>query len=124
MQMNERKAREAVEKQQNDDDNLTEMANNIYGDILTENPAQAQSAFGPHRVIPASWKGMTPEQIADIKRMQELQRKEKEVELWVLYRFTFNYFPFLTLSVLLKKRSGATRNGSGRCRRMRARGRC
>ena len=55
------------------------MANHIYGDFLTENPAVAQSAFGPHRVIPDRWKGMSPEQIADIKRQQELQRKEKAV---------------------------------------------
>ena len=55
------------------------MANNIYGDFLTENPSVAQSAFGAHRVIPDRWKGMTPEQIADIKRTQELQMKEAQV---------------------------------------------
>ena len=58
---------------------MTELANQVYGDFLTENPAVAQSAFGPHRVIPDRWKGMSPEQIADIKRQQELQRKEKQV---------------------------------------------
>lgn len=66
-----------LQKQQEDDDNKTEMANHVYGDFLTENPAVAQSAFGPHRVIPDRWKGMSPEQIADIKRQQEIQRKEK-----------------------------------------------
>lgn len=74
----ERKAREELEKQQAHDDNSTEMANHIYGDFLTENPAVAQSAFGPHRVVPDRWKGMSPEQIADIRRTQELQRKEKQ----------------------------------------------
>lgn len=73
----ENDARNNLSKQQEDDDNKTEMANHIYGDFLTENPAIAQSAFGPHRVIPDRWKGMSPEQIADIKRQQELQRKEK-----------------------------------------------
>jgi len=73
----EMEARNRLGKQQEDDDNKTEMANHIYGDFLTENPAVAQSAFGPHRVIPDRWKGMSPEQIADIKRQQELQRKEK-----------------------------------------------
>lgn len=73
----ENDARSNLQKQQQDDDNKTEMANNIYGDFLTENPAVAQSAFGAHRVIPDRWKGMSPEQIADIKRQQELQRKEK-----------------------------------------------
>ena len=55
------------------------MANNIYGDFLTENPAVAQSAFGPHRVVPDRWKGMTPEQLAEIRRMQDIQRREMEV---------------------------------------------
>jgi len=68
----------ALQKQQELDDNMTELANQVYGDFLTENPAVAQSAFGPHRVIPDRWKGMSPEQIADIKRQQELQRKEKQ----------------------------------------------
>jgi len=75
---NENEARRDLQKQQELDDNSTELANNIYGDILTENPAVAQSAFGPHRVVPDRWKGMTPEQIADIRRTQELQRRENE----------------------------------------------
>ena len=79
VQARERAAKEALIKQQEQDDNMTEMANNVYGDFLTENPAVAQSAFGAHRVIPDRWKGMTPEQIADIKRTQELQMKEAQV---------------------------------------------
>ncbi|CAH1783212.1 unnamed protein product [Owenia fusiformis] len=80
---NQALAREQAEKkrlasQQEQDDNNTEIANHVFGDILTENPSVAQSAFGPHRVITDRWKGMSPEQIADIKRTQELQRKEKE----------------------------------------------
>ena len=69
-------AKRAVEKQQEDDDNKTDMANMLFGDFLTENPAAAQSAFGAHRVIPDRWKGMTPEQIAEIRRVQEIQRQE------------------------------------------------
>lgn len=68
-----------VRKQQEEDDNKTEMANLLYGDFLTENPAAAQSAFGFHRVIPDRWKGMTPEQLADIRRRQEIQRRENLV---------------------------------------------
>jgi hypothetical protein len=72
-------AKHDLEKQQEDDDKKTEMANMLYGDFLTENPAVAQSAFGPHRVVPDRWKGMTPEQIAEIRRVQELQRAEAQV---------------------------------------------
>lgn len=74
----ERKDRERLAKRQEEDDNSTEIANCIYGDILTENPAVAQSAFGPHRVIPAQWKGMNPEQKSDILKKQEEQRLENE----------------------------------------------
>ncbi len=58
---------------------MTEMANHVFGDFLTENPAVAQSAFGSHRVITDRWKGMSPEQIAEIKRIQEMQMKEAQV---------------------------------------------
>lgn len=74
----EMEAKRNLQKQQEEDDNKTEMANNIYGDLLTENPAVAQSAFGPHRVVPDRWKGMSPEQLADIRRTQELQMKERQ----------------------------------------------
>ncbi|XP_050412999.1 RIB43A-like with coiled-coils protein 2 [Patella vulgata] len=74
----EQKERARLKRQQDEDDNATEMANHIFGDILTENPAVAQSAFGPHRVITDRWKGMSPEQIAEIKRQQEIQRQEQE----------------------------------------------
>ena len=75
----ERKDRERLAKRQEQDDNSTEIANCIYGDILTENPAVAQSAFGPHRVIPDRWKGMTSEQRTNIQKKQEEQRLENEV---------------------------------------------
>ncbi|ELT90866.1 hypothetical protein CAPTEDRAFT_184043 [Capitella teleta] len=72
----EQEAKDALKKQQDLDDNATEVANHIYGDFLTENPAVAKSAFGPNRVIPDRWKGMSPEQLEEIRRTQELQRKE------------------------------------------------
>lgn len=69
-------ARSNLKKQQELDDNATEQANHIYGDFLTENPAVAQSAFGPHRVITDRWKGMSPEELSEVWRMQEKQRQE------------------------------------------------
>ncbi len=79
-QARENSAKRDLKKQQELDDNSTELANHIYGDILTENPAVAQSAFGPNRVVTDRWKGMSPEQLADIRRTQELQRRENEVK--------------------------------------------
>ena len=78
-QARERSEKERLHKQQELDDNMTEIANHVYGDVLTENPGIAQSAFGPHRVITDRWKGMSPQQLEDIRRQQDLQRKEKEV---------------------------------------------
>eukprot|EP00128_Syssomonas_multiformis_P016338 Colp12_sorted_trinity150504_noHs@6816 len=66
------------QREQELQDNLTEIRNNLYGDMLTENPDAATSAFGPHRVVPDRWKGMTPEQLAEIRRDQEWQRRENE----------------------------------------------
>ena len=46
---------------------------------LLENPDVAQSAFGAHRVIPDRWKGMSPQQVREIRATQEMQKREKEV---------------------------------------------
>lgn len=74
----ERQAKEDAEKQQEQDDNFTEISNHVFGDMLTENPDMAQSAFGPHRVITDRWKGMSPAQLAEIRRIQQAQIEEKE----------------------------------------------
>lgn len=74
----ERKAKEDADKQQEQDDNFTEISNSVFGDMLTENPDVAQSAFGPQRVITDRWKGMSPAQLAEIRRIQQAQVEEKE----------------------------------------------
>ena len=79
--MRERQAKDAQDKQQELDDNFTEISNNVFGDMLTENPDVAQSAFGGHRVITDRWKGMSPGQLAEIRYTQEQQIKEKEVNI-------------------------------------------
>lgn len=76
-QANERTEKENVSKRQEQDDNFTEISNHVFGDMLTENPAVASSAFGPHRVVPDRWKGMSPTQLEEIRRIQEQQRQEK-----------------------------------------------
>ncbi|KAM9326937.1 RIB43A-like with coiled-coils protein 2 [Gastrophryne carolinensis] len=66
------------EKQQEEDNNFAEIYNHLTGDILTENPGAAVSAYGPHRVVPDRWKGMSPEQLKSILEVQEQQRQEKQ----------------------------------------------
>lgn len=74
----EQTERDRLKQQQDLDDKMTEIANHVFGDVLTENPAVAQSAFGPHRVITDRWKGMSPQQLEDIRKQQERQRAENE----------------------------------------------
>ena len=75
----EKSARLELEKQKELDDSMTEISNNVFGDMLTENPAVAQSAFGSHRVIPDRWKGMSPAEINRIRDIQNDQIQEKKV---------------------------------------------
>lgn len=70
--------RNAIKKMHEQDDNMTEIANAIFSDLLTENPDQAISSFGPHRVVPDRWKGMSPEQIEKIRQEQIRQMAEKQ----------------------------------------------
>ncbi|XP_069823983.1 RIB43A-like with coiled-coils protein 2 [Dendropsophus ebraccatus] len=69
--------RRKLEKQHQEEDNSVEVTNNMEGDLLSENPAQAISAFGPHRVITDRWKGMSPEQLKEVMDVQQQQLQEK-----------------------------------------------
>ncbi|XP_008580992.1 PREDICTED: RIB43A-like with coiled-coils protein 2 [Galeopterus variegatus] len=81
-EFNKNQAMEAAEKKkqerkQEQEDNLSEIANLLRGDLLSENPQQAASSFGPHRVVPDRWKGMTQEQLEQIRLVQKQQVQEK-----------------------------------------------
>ena len=78
-QAKEKEAIQSQQKIQEVDDNYTEMSNQIHGDMLSENPDVALSAFGPHRVVPDRWKGMSPAQVQDVLDTRERQRQEGEV---------------------------------------------
>ncbi|XP_072422614.1 RIB43A-like with coiled-coils protein 1 isoform X2 [Chiloscyllium punctatum] len=67
-----------VETQREVDEKFAEIGNHMYGDILTENPEVAVSAFGPHRVVTDRWKGMSPQQLEEIRRQQKQQIEENK----------------------------------------------
>ncbi|XP_054181498.1 RIB43A-like with coiled-coils protein 2 isoform X2 [Homo sapiens] len=69
--------RKKQEKKQEQEDNLAEITNLLRGDLLSENPQQAASSLGPHRVVPDRWKGMTQEQLEQIRLVQKQQIQEK-----------------------------------------------
>jgi len=74
----ERQSKEDADKEKQSEDNFTEISNHVFGDILTENPAVAQSAFGSHRVIPDRWKGMSPAELNAIRYEQQQQIEEQK----------------------------------------------
>ncbi|CAF0926784.1 unnamed protein product [Adineta ricciae] len=74
----ETQERRAWKKRREDYDNYAEMANMISCDLLTENPDQAISQFGPHRVVPDRWKGMNEDQLRQIREEQQRQIEEKK----------------------------------------------
>ncbi|XP_049300841.1 RIB43A-like with coiled-coils protein 2 [Anopheles funestus] len=74
--MNEQEQQRMRREREEQEDNLAEIYNNLTSDVLTENPDVAKSSFGPNRVITAQYKGMSPEEIEQIRRTQELQQEE------------------------------------------------
>ncbi|VEL07961.1 unnamed protein product [Protopolystoma xenopodis] len=68
-----------LEDRQNEDDNMTEIRNAICSDLLTENPNQAISQFGPNRHIPDRFKGFSAGKLYDIRKDQLKQQEEKRV---------------------------------------------
>ncbi|KAF6340383.1 RIB43A domain with coiled-coils 2 [Rhinolophus ferrumequinum] len=76
-QVTESAERRSLEKKQEQEDNLAEISNLLRGDLLSENPQQAASSFGPHRVVPDRWKGMARAQLEQIRLVQKQQVQEK-----------------------------------------------
>nr|XP_056718843.1 RIB43A-like with coiled-coils protein 2 [Euleptes europaea] len=66
-----------LEKQQELEDNIAEISNALKGDLLSENPQQAVSSFGSHRVVTDRWKGMSQDQLKEIRDIQLQQVLEK-----------------------------------------------
>lgn len=65
--------------------NLWDIQNHVTSDLLTENTQVARHRTDPNRVLTYCWKGMTPEQLAVIRKVQERQRHEKEMRRHVDY---------------------------------------
>lgn len=80
---------------------MAEISSLLHGDLLSENPQQAASSFGPHRVVPDRWKGMTREQLEQIRLGQKQQVQEKLVPAPPPQPHT----PSLTAAVILDPRS-------------------
>ncbi|NXK02099.1 RIBC2 protein, partial [Herpetotheres cachinnans] len=66
-----------LEKHQKMKDDMDEISSLLQGDLLSENPEQAVSSFGRHRVITDRWKGMNRDQLMAIRYSQQQQVLEK-----------------------------------------------
>ncbi|XP_042701725.1 RIB43A-like with coiled-coils protein 1 isoform X1 [Chrysemys picta bellii] len=64
--------------QREQDDNQAEIHNHLTGQLLTEDPAVAESPLGPHRILTDRWKGMSPTQVEAVWKAQEEQRQENQ----------------------------------------------
>ncbi|XP_068258233.1 RIB43A-like with coiled-coils protein 2 [Nyctibius grandis] len=69
--------RKMLEKYQKMKDDMDEISSLLQGDLLSENPEQAVSSFGRHRVITDRWKGMNQDQLMAIRHSQQQQVLEK-----------------------------------------------
>ncbi|XP_050569142.1 RIB43A-like with coiled-coils protein 2 isoform X3 [Cygnus atratus] len=69
--------RKKLEKHQKMKDDMDEISSLLQGDLLSENPEQAISSFGRHRVITDRWKGMNQDQLMAIRSSQQQQVLEK-----------------------------------------------
>ncbi|NXE47517.1 RIBC2 protein, partial [Casuarius casuarius] len=69
--------RKKLEKYQTMKDDMAEISNLLQGDLLSENPEQAASSFGRHRVMTDRWKGMNQDQLMAIRYSQQQQILEK-----------------------------------------------
>ncbi|NXV78161.1 RIBC2 protein, partial [Atlantisia rogersi] len=69
--------RKKLEKYQKMKDDMDEISSLLQGDLLSENPKQAISSFGPHRVVTDRWKGMSQDQLMAIRNSQQQQVLEK-----------------------------------------------
>ncbi|XP_009075338.1 PREDICTED: RIB43A-like with coiled-coils protein 2, partial [Acanthisitta chloris] len=67
-----------LEKSQNLKDDMDEISYLLNGDLLTENPDQAISRFGKHRLLMDRWKGMSQDQLMAIRDSQKDQVLERQ----------------------------------------------
>lgn len=75
----EQRAKQTESRRKEEEDNLAEIMNNVSSDMLMENKdtSISSSLFGGSRINPTMYRGMTSEQIRDIRMEQLRQIDEK-----------------------------------------------
>lgn len=85
---------------------MAEMYNILTSDMMTENPDVSQSNLGINRQIGYLYKGMTPEQKLEVRKMQQAQIEEVKVVL--TYNFIFVFLSLVLFILIGEKRNGET----------------
>jgi RIB43A len=89
MQAREQSIGRIMHQARDDEDKQMEIYNMVNGDFLTENSDTAISSFGPHRVVPDRWKGMSPAQIKSIRQQQLVQKEQRRVKKFYMFIFIY-----------------------------------
>ncbi|KAA0724477.1 RIB43A-like with coiled-coils protein 2 [Triplophysa tibetana] len=70
--------RRLQEHREEEENNRTDIVNQLNGDLLTENPAQSTSVLGPSRLRRDCYKGMSPKELEQYTLGQQQQAEEKK----------------------------------------------
>ncbi|XP_048205242.1 RIB43A-like with coiled-coils protein 2 [Perognathus longimembris pacificus] len=70
--------RKRLKKIKEEEDNQAEISAMLHRDQSSENLEQVVGAFGSQRLIPSCWKGMSQEQLREIRLTQKQQIQEKQ----------------------------------------------
>ncbi|XP_051975668.1 RIB43A-like with coiled-coils protein 2 [Xyrauchen texanus] len=70
--------RRRQERHEEDEDNQTDILNQLNGDLLTENPEQRASVLGLSRMRRDLYKGMTPEELQKYTQYRQQQAEERK----------------------------------------------
>eukprot|EP00743_Colponemidia_sp_Colp-15_P000519 GILK01000584.1.p1 GENE.GILK01000584.1~~GILK01000584.1.p1 ORF type:complete len:402 (-),score=99.54 GILK01000584.1:127-1233(-) len=73
----ERRLRDAQDRRVEDRSAQEDVMHQTTSAFLNEDPAKANSTFGPHRVVKYEWKGMNRDQMQEILNTQEAQKRER-----------------------------------------------
>lgn len=78
-------------KRRQTEEQLAELANMCFSDMLTENVPEQQLEGRRRRIIVDQWKGMTKAQLDEIHRVQKTQIDERQVRIYFYRAIRFAY---------------------------------
>lgn len=87
------------EWQQQEEDNRTDILNQLQGELLSESQEQGISVLGLPRLSPNSYKGLADEQLQHIINCQQQQIDEKRVHLHCLPSAEMFLLQYVALSI-------------------------